>query len=117
MTMADVSDPWRGADPFDPAVRDDPYPALARLREIAPVSETPVGFWRLTRYADVDKLLHDVPAGVRTTDGTLVGVVDREKGPGDFMLLRDPPDHTRLRRLVSSAFTPRAAGGLRTRAR
>src|SRR5262245_1357087 len=68
MTMAaDARDPWMGANLFDPAVRDDPYPALARLREIDPVNETPIGFWRLTRYADVDRLLHDVPAGVRTS--------------------------------------------------
>src|SRR5262245_55492098 len=100
MTIADVSVPWRGAVPFDPAVRDDPYPAPARLREIAPVSETPVGFWRLTRYADVDRLLHDVPAGVRTTDGRLPGVDEMRSAQRLFMLQQDPPTHTRLRQLV-----------------
>jgi cytochrome P450 len=114
MTMAEVSDPWLGANPFDPAVRNDPYPALARLRETAPVNETPVGFWRLTRYADVDRLLHDVPAGVRTTDGRLPGVDEMRSTQRLFMLQQDAPTHTRLRKLVSHGFTPRAVNGWRT---
>jgi cytochrome P450 len=113
MTMTDVHDPWLGVDPFDPAVRDDPYPALARLRQIAPVNETPVGFWRLTRYADVDRLLHDVPAGVRTTDGRLPGVDETQSPQRLFMLQQDAPTHTRLRKLVSHGFTPRAVAGWR----
>src|SRR2546428_8133661 len=60
-------DPWLGCNPFDPAFRDDPYPSLARLRALDPVNEMPVGIWRLTRYADVNRLLHDVPAGQPTT--------------------------------------------------
>src|SRR5438552_3167594 len=108
-----ADDPWLGCNPFDPAFRDDPYPALARLREIDPVNEMPVGIWRLTRYADVNRLLHDVPAGVRTTDGVLPGVDESLTGQRLFMLQQDPPTHTRLRRLVSSAFTPRAIAALR----
>src|SRR5437867_12459529 len=73
----------------------------------------PVGIWRLTRYADVNRLLHDVPAGVRTTDGVLPGVDESLTGQRLFMLQQDPPTHTRLRRLVSSAFTPRAIAALR----
>jgi len=64
-----ADDPWRGCNPLDPAFRDDPYPSLRRLREVDPVNLTPIGFWRLTRYADVMRLLYDVPAGTRTTDG------------------------------------------------
>lgn len=113
MTTAAAPDPWLGADPFDPAVRDDPYPSLARLRELDPVNETPIGFWRLTRYTDVDRLLHDVPAGVRATDGTLPGVDEQQSPPRLFMLQQDPPTHTRLRKLVSHGFTPRAVTGWR----
>src|SRR5262244_2383091 len=113
MTTARAHDPWTGVDPFDPAVRDDPYPYLARLREIDPVNETPIGFWRLTRYADVDRLLHDVPAGVRTTAGELPGVDEQQLAPRLFMLQQDPPSHTRLRKLVSHGFTPRAVAGWR----
>ncbi|HJW68888.1 MAG TPA: cytochrome P450 [Candidatus Binatia bacterium] len=111
---ADARDPWMGANLFDPVVRDDPYPPLARLREIDPVNETPIGFWRLTRYADVDRLLHDVPAGVRTLSGELPGVNEEEAGPRHFMLQQDPPTHTRLRKLVSHGFTPRAVAAWRT---
>src|SRR5881398_2592541 len=71
---SDADDPWRGCNPLDPAFRDDLYPGLRRLREVDPVNLTPIGFWRLTRYADVMRLLYDVPAGTRTTDGVLPGV-------------------------------------------
>jgi cytochrome P450 len=108
-----ADDPWWGCNPVDPAFHDDPYPALHRLRARDPVNETPVGIWRLTRYADVNRLLHDVPAGVRTTDGALPGVDESLSGQRLFMLQQDAPTHTRLRRLVSSAFTPRAINALR----
>jgi cytochrome P450 len=108
-------DPWFGCNPFDADFRNDPYPALHRLRARAPVNQTPVGIWRLTRYADVNRLLHDVPAGVRTTDGDLPGVDEARSGQRLFMLQQDPPAHPRLRRLVSHAFTPRAMQALRPR--
>ena len=108
-----TEDPWGGCNPFDAGFRDDPYPGLRRLRERDPVNLTPVGIWRLTRYADVNRLLHDVPAGVRTTAGELLGVDESLTGQREFMLQRDPPAHTRLRRLVSSAFTPKAITALR----
>ncbi len=108
-----ADDPWRGCNPLDPAFRDDPYPSLRRLREVEPVNLTPIGFWRLTRYADVNRLLHEVPAGTRTTDGVLPGVDESLSGQRQFMLQQDPPTHTRLRRLVSRAFTPRAIAALR----
>jgi cytochrome P450 len=108
-----LDDPWRGADPTDPAFRDDPYPALARLRAIEPVSPTPIGVWRLTRHADCVRLLHDLPVGVRTRDGLLFGLDEAESATRNFMLQQDPPNHGRLRRLVSRAFTPRAVGALR----
>jgi cytochrome P450 len=109
----DTDDPWCGANPLDPAFRNDPYPALARLREHDPVNLTPFGIWRLTRYADVTRLLYDVPAGVRTTDGELPGIDESLSGQRMFMLQQDPPTHTRLRRLVSRAFTPRAIAAMR----
>ncbi len=108
------SDPWSGCNPLDPAFRDDPYPALRHLRETDPVNRTPLGIWRLTRYADCVRLLRDVTCGVRTTDGILPGA--DESAPEQqrrFMLQQDPPTHTRLRRLVGRAFTPRAVERLR----
>jgi cytochrome P450 len=114
-TPSVADDPWRGCNPLDAEFRHDPYPGLNRLREIDPVNETPLGIWRLTRYADVNRLLHEVPAGVRTTDGILPGVDESLAGQREFMLQQDPPAHTRLRRLVSPAFTPRAIAALRRR--
>src|SRR2546429_5528303 len=112
-TALPADDPGLGCTPFEPAFRDAPSPSLARLRALDPVNEMPVGIWRLTRYADVNRLLHDVPAGVRTTDGVLPGVDESLTGQRLFMLQQDPPTHTRLPRLVSSAFTPRPIPPLR----
>ena len=113
LAAAPADDPWLGCNPLDFEFRNDPYPGLHRLREIDPANETPIGIWRLTRYADVNRLLHDVPAGVRTTDGLLPGVEEAAETQRLFMLQQDPPTHTRLRRLVSAAFTPRAIAALR----
>ncbi len=108
-----ASDPWSGASPLDPAYRADPHPFLKRLRETDPVNLTPVGIWRLTRYADVERLLRDVPTGVRMSDGGTLRPSPVTGDPSEFMLSQDPPNHTRLRRLVSSAFTPTAVGRMR----
>ena len=101
---------WHGADPSDPAYLDDPYPVYHELRETHPVSLTPEGVWRLTRYDDCLRMLRLSGAGMRRTDGTLPGQSPEEAAAerGQFMLLTDPPKHTRLRKLVSKAFTPRA---------
>jgi cytochrome P450 len=109
-----AEDGWRGVHPADPAVRADPHPFLRHLRETDPVNLTPAGFWRLTRFADVERLLKEVPTGVRMSDGTRPGeLVMPGRGPSQFMLQQDPPNHTRLRRLVSQAFSPRAIERLR----
>jgi hypothetical protein len=116
-TTTEADDPWLGCNPLDPEFRDDPYPRLHRLRALDPVNETPIG-WRLTRYDDIWRMLHQAPAGVRTTAGDLPGPsINIVSGPGQFILQQDPPDHTRLRRLMSRAFTPRAVENLRPQAR
>jgi cytochrome P450 len=106
-------DPWLGVNPIDPAFKDDPYPFLRRLREYDPVNETPIGVFRLTRYDDVIRMLKEVPSGVRMADGSVFGGVNLTGGPSQFILRQDPPDHTRLRRLMNQAFTPRAVQRLR----
>jgi cytochrome P450 len=107
-------DPWFGIDPFDrsPALRDNPYIALNRAREEHPAHRTPLGDYRIFRHADVVRLLKDTKVGVRTTTGVLPGV-DESQAPRRFMLLQDPPNHTRLRRLVSKGFTPPAIERMR----
>ena len=102
----------------------DPYPSYARLRDEAPVHRAsgPMGSqtWLITRYADVRAALADPrlskdPAhapqwvrdlGILTEDGGMVGRT---------LLTYDPPDHTRLRKLVAKAFTRRRMEGLRPR--
>ena len=111
------NDPWHGANPLDPAFRADPHPYLRRLRELDPVNQTPIGIWRLTRYDDCVRLLTQVPTGVRLSDGSFPGEgIVPGAGSAQFMLQQDPPNHTRLRKLVSKAFTPRAIERLRARA-
>jgi cytochrome P450 len=109
------SDPWLGANPLDPAFRANPYPYLKRLREHDPVNETPIGVYRLTRYDDCVRMLKEVPSGVRMADGTVFGSVSFSGGPSEFILQQDPPDHTRLRKLVSQAFRPRPIERMRPR--
>jgi cytochrome P450 len=105
-------DPWKGFNPFQ--LRRDPsldlYKIVNRIRETEPVWRTPIGIYMLTRYADVERLLKHTRAGVRDRSGALPTL--RPRPPGhpreDFMLTNDPPVHTRLRKLVQQAFTPRA---------
>ena len=108
---------WHGADPANPSYLDDPYPIYRRLREEHPVSLTPDGVWRVTRYEDCLRMLRLTGAGMRRTDGRMPGQSAEEAAEerGQFMLLTDPPKHTRLRKLVSKAFTPRAIAAWRPR--
>jgi len=109
-------------DPFAPGFTDNPYPQYAVLRDAAPVYQHPLGFWLLTCYEDVSWLLR---AGLSVEDrnvaaGPFTQLRDEMRGEqarsgGLSMLDRDPPDHTRLRRLVSKAFTPRAIQALQPR--
>jgi cytochrome P450 len=112
---------WHGYDPTDPDPGriDDPFPQLARMRREWPVNETPAGLWRLFRYQDCVRVLRELPCGVRRADGTSTGMAMGGAGPsgGQFMLQQDPPSHTRLRKLVSKAFTPRAVERWRPRVR
>jgi len=104
-------------DPMDPEFLADPYPTYHRLRAEDPVHHSPLGFWVLTRYEDVAAILRDA----RFIKEPLAALVaarfgsEVPRGVGLSMLDRDPPDHTRLRSLVSKAFTPRVVEGLRPR--
>lgn len=105
-------------NPFVPGFTEDPYPHYQRMRDTDPVHEHPLGFWLVTRYDDVAALLR---ANLSVENRNLAGgmVADqydelRRTGGalGLSMLDRDPPDHTRLRRLVTKVFTPKAVAAL-----
>lgn len=110
-------------NPLDPAFRADPYPFYDRLRTEAPVYRVSPYQVVLTRYADVFATLRsaevsrDVEANALfdETDELAVRRRTRRRGGAKSILNLDPPDHTRLRRLVSKAFTPRAIEALRPR--
>src|SRR4029453_6124400 len=103
-------------NPMDPEFLADPYPMYHRLRSEDPVHQSPLGFWVLTRYEDVVSVLRD-PRLIKEPIAAFVaarfGLAAPPTGMGLSMLDRDPPDHTRLRGLVSKAFTPRVIEQLR----
>ena len=105
---------------MDPHFRANPYPTLERLREEDPVHRDPYGIWIVTRHSDVQTLGRDPRLGrdyTRWRDYSrirpFVAESVLERTVEDWLLFRDPPDHTRLRRLISSAFTPRAVAAMR----
>jgi cytochrome P450 len=104
---------------LDPEVLANPYPLYRRLREDDPVHWDPyLHAWVVTRYADVITVLHRYRAG-RTPDPERLSAL----GMGELspiaelmvrqMLFLDPPEHGRVRRLASAAFTPRRVARLR----
>jgi cytochrome P450 len=103
----------------DPTFRADPYPVLARLRAREPVHyDRPIGRWILTRSDDVERLLRDRTTSVdprNADEGTFMRIFARFQDLS--LLFQDPPAHTRLRALVSKAFTPRAVDQLAPRIR
>ena len=101
-------------NPFLPEFIENPFPVYHRLRSEDPVHESPMGFWVLTRYDDVAGMLRDARFGRKGFD-TLLQARFGEAGFDLSMLFRDPPDHTRLRALVSKAFTPRVVEEMRGR--
>ncbi|MEX2394434.1 MAG: cytochrome P450 [Actinomycetota bacterium] len=101
-------------DLFDPTFRQDPYPTYARLRAETPIHRTGAGPWILSRYAETSFVLTDPGFGTRAPEGR-EGQLPAEHPLvrlAQAMLFRDPPDHTRLRALVSQAFTRRAVESL-----
>ena len=106
----------------------DPYPAYAELRERAPVRyDEATDHYLIARYEDVNALLRDKRFGrtyLHLATHAEMGHADPPDWHAPFsnlinagILDQEPPDHTRVRRLVSKAFTPRYVEGLRPRVR
>jgi cytochrome P450 len=118
--MADVSVTF---NPFESGFIEDPYSQYRALRRHDPVHQGALGFWALFAHDDVVRFLRDQALSVEDANARPTPLTefvqevagDRAERGSYAMLNRDPPDHTRLRRLVSKAFTPRMIEGLRPR--
>lgn len=106
-------------NPFSPEFLRNPYPSFELLRENQPLMKTPLGFWVASRYADVQMILKDRRFGkgfeerMKMRNGDDVFDNPVYANMRTWMLVQDPPDHSRLRGLVSKAFTARRIEGLR----
>ncbi len=105
--------------PFDFAIQDDPYPVYAELREKSPVHRNDADdFWALSRHADVLAALKD---SARFSSRNGLRIEPAFWGPDaerffSFVAM-DPPKHTRMRGLVSRAFTQKRVQALEPRIR
>lgn len=112
--------------PSDLGFIADPYPAYAELREREPVRyDEATDHWLISRYADVNALLRDRRLGRTYLHVATHAEMGRPHPPewhdpfwrliNAGILDMEPPNHTRVRRLVSKAFTPKYVEGLRPR--
>jgi cytochrome P450 len=110
-------------NPFEPGYFDDPYRQYGLLRDRDPVHHSPLEVWILFRYDDVVRVLRDPTLSVQIDNAAPTARTQmfveqapdaRERGAHSILNI-DPPDHTRLRRLVSKAFTPKMVQNLRPR--
>ncbi|MHB2029403.1 MAG: cytochrome P450, partial [Acidimicrobiales bacterium] len=113
---------------LDPEFSRDPFALYADLRTRAPIHRNEFGFWVAARHADCLAILRDRAASVEHVEMThkvsSASFEDRENSSIEDIseeyekrsfLVRDPPDHTRLRGLVAKAFTPKVVESLRCR--
>ena len=99
-------------DPYDYVIDADPYPVWQRLRDEAPVYHNEKhDFWALSRYDDVLRGLLDHESFV-SSHGIMLEIITDEPYGIPMMIMMDPPDHTKLRKLVARAFTPRRIADL-----
>jgi cytochrome P450 len=106
-------------DPYSYEMHEDPYPTYARLRAEAPLYRNDeLDFWALSRHADVVEAFRDSrrfsSANGVTLDPAATGPAAR--GTTSFLAM-DPPDHGRMRGLVSRGFTPKRVADLEPRIR
>lgn len=114
-----MTDAAPSLDLTSPEFLADPYPAYTRLRAMGPLVPMGPGVWLAARYTVADAVLRDARFG-----RDFAASVERRYGPGimdepafrmvgRFLLLMNPPEHTRLRVLLSKAFGVKQAAELR----
>jgi cytochrome P450 len=102
---------------LDPSTRANPYPAYAQIRERGPLELSDGHLTVFSSYADCDEVLRHPSSASDRLKSTMAqrqiaeGAEARPLGPPGFLFL-DPPDHTRLRKLVSKAFVPKVVKAL-----
>jgi cytochrome P450 len=106
-------------DPFAYDFHENPYPVYAALRARAPVYfNAEIGFWALSRHADVVAGFKDAERFCNSGGISLeMGDLGQDMSAVLSILGMDPPRHTRMRGLVSRGFTPRRVAGLEPRIR
>lgn len=102
-----------------PEVRANPYPMYAQMRRESPVCQVdPGGFWVASRYKDVAFILKNPEIFSSAGFQALLKPAWLDHNPvGDSILVMDPPAHTKLRGLVSRAFSPRNITNMELRVR
>lgn len=113
-------------NPADPATRADPYPVFSRMRDEDPCHWSPrLRSWVLTRYADIRAMCLDRdgvssdrlrPFFASLPGGEASRIADIVRFLSLWMVFKDPPEHTRLRRLTGKVFTTRAMQAMRPEA-
>lgn len=101
-------------DPYSNDFFDSPYETYRRMRDEAPAYYNPTyDFYALTRYEDVAAALKDFET-YSSTKGVTLDMLTAEgtEVPPGFIIMMDPPDHERMRKLVNRVFTPRAVASL-----
>ena len=94
-------------DPLNEKYKGDPHAIWKRLRDEAPLYyNEELDFYAVSRFADVDAFSRD-PKTFRSSHGTVLEMITADQAEMEIMIFMDPPEHTRYRRLVSKAFTPR----------
>jgi cytochrome P450 len=105
-----------------PEVLECPYPYYERVRNEAPVHQSPLGFWMVSRFDDVMSVVRDTErfssnfntafAMGNGPDDELQAIVAQGYEPANTLLTNDPPSHTQFRGLVNKAFTPKRVAQL-----
>lgn len=100
-------------DPYSDEFLADPHRVYRKLRDDSPVYyNAELDFYALTRHADVAEAYRD-HSTYSSARGYDLAMVKSGEVPPNLILFMDPPDHRRMRALVSRAFTPRAISNLR----
>ena len=104
-----------------PEVLECPYPYYQRVREEAPVHQTPLGFWAVSRYEDVLSVVRNPEvfsslaqsnSFVTTPPPEVIEIAKQGYPRVNTLLSNDPPSHTQFRNLVNKAFLPKRVAQL-----